>query len=147
MLAPVDKLFTDDRVCRFPALKSWDVFLPPKCCAACRAEDRTLPERQTLNGTYINQVEVAIDGLTWRQDVGPAWSQDYVPQTCGTHWLNLLGSYESWETSMILSASFARSLMSVLSDRAKICRTSGGSCARKNALTNVAGSAVRLQMC
>ena len=55
--------------------------------------------------------------------------------------------FASWETSMILSASFARSLMSVLSDRAKIWRTSGGSCAKKNALTNVVGSALRLWMC
>ena len=76
MLAPVDKLFTVDRVCRFLAPKSWDVFLPPKRCAACRAEDRTLPERQTLNATYINRVEVAIVGLTWRQDVGLTWRQD-----------------------------------------------------------------------
>ena len=98
MLAPIDKLFIVDRVCRFPAPERWVVFLSPKCCAFCRVEDRTLPERQTSNGTYINRVEVTIVGLTWRQDIGPqdyvpqTWSQDYVPQSCGTHWLNLLVS-------------------------------------------------------
>ena len=55
--------------------------------------------------------------------------------------------FASWETSKIRSASCAKSLMSVLSDRAKIWRTSGGSCAKKNALTNVVGSALRLWMC
>ena len=99
MLVPVDKLFTVDRVCRFPARKRWGVFLSLKRDEVCREGDRILPDRQTSNGTYINRVEVAIVGLTWRQDVGPqdyvpqTWSQDYVPQTCGTHWLNLLVSY------------------------------------------------------
>ena len=99
MLAPVDKLFTVDRVCRFPAPKRWDVFLSPKRYEICREGDRILPDRQILNGTYIIRGEVAIVDLTWRQDVGPqdyvpqTWSQDYVPQSCGTHWLNLLVSY------------------------------------------------------
>ena len=76
MLAPIDKLFTVDRVCRFPALERWDVFLSPKRCGTCMEEDRILPDRQTLNGTYIIREEVAIVGLTWRQDVGLTWRQD-----------------------------------------------------------------------
>ena len=98
LVVPVDKLFTVDRVCRFPAPKRWGDFLSPKRCGTCRVGDRILPERQTSSGTYKIRVEVAIVGLTWRQDVGPqdyvpqTWSQDYVPQTCGTHWLNLLVS-------------------------------------------------------
>ena len=93
MLVPVDKLFTVDRVCRFPAPKRWGVFLSPKRYEVCREGDRILPDRQTLNGTCISRRGVAIVGLTWGQDVGSPWgSQDYVPQTCGTHWLNLLVS-------------------------------------------------------
>ena len=94
MLVPVDKLFTVDRVCRFPARKRWGVFLSLKRDEVCREGDRILPDRQTLNGTYISLREVAIVGLTWGQDVGPPWgSQDYVPQTCGTHRLSLLVRY------------------------------------------------------
>ena len=90
MLVPVDKLFTVDRVYRFPARKRCGVFLSLKRDEVCREGDRILPDRQTLNGTYISLREVAIVGLTWRQDVGPqdyvpqTWSQGYVPQTCGT---------------------------------------------------------------
>ena len=91
MLVPVDKLFTVDRVYRFPTRKRCGVFLSLKLDEVCREGDRILPDRQTSNGTYKNRVEVAIVGLTWGQDVGSPWgSQDYVPQTCGTHWLNLL---------------------------------------------------------
>ncbi len=53
----------------------------------------------------------------------------------------------SLETSVILSASRASSAMFVFSDKAKIRRTSGGSCARKSALNKVAGSAFRFCMC
>ena len=56
MLVPVDKLFTVDRVCRFPAPKRWGVFLSPERLEICRERDRILPDRQTLNGTYINRV-------------------------------------------------------------------------------------------
>ena len=94
MLVPVDKLFTVDRVYRFPARKRCGVFLSLKLDEVCREGDRILPDRQTSNGTYINLRAVAIVGLTWGQDIGPPWgSQDYVPQTCGTHWLNLLVRY------------------------------------------------------
>ena len=98
LLVPVDKLFTVDRVCRFPAPKRWCVFLSPRRYGTCREGDRILPDRQTSNGIYINRVEVAIVGLTWRQDVGPqdyvpqTWSQGYVPQTCGTQ-LKILVRY------------------------------------------------------
>ena len=159
LLTPADKLFTVDRRCRFPdpkwgavfaalktggvfaAPKTGGVFLSPKRCETCRAGDKISPDHQTLSGTYISQGEVAIVDLIWGRNYV---AKDFelilsVEFTCEL--------FESWETSMILSASFARSLMSVLSDRARICRTSGGSCARKNALTNVAGSALRLRMC
>ena len=98
MLVPVDKLFTVDRVRRFPTRKRWGVFLSLKRYEVCREGDRILPDRQTLNGTYKSLREVANVGLTWGQDVGPPWgSQDYVPQTCGTHWLNLLVGYlKAW---------------------------------------------------
>ena len=56
-------------------------------------------------------------------------------------------SFVSLDTSMILSTSRARSLMSVFSDMAKIRRTSEGSCARKCAVNNVAGWAFQLCMC
>ena len=125
---PANKLFTGDRRGGFlvpkrggvflapkrggvfPAPKIGGIFLSPKCCETCRAGDRISPYHQTLSGTYISREEVAIVDLIWRQD--------YVSTTYGAEFT--CESFESLETSMILSASRARSLMSVLSDRAKI---------------------------
>ena len=97
----------------FLSPKIGGVFPSPKRCETCRAGDRILPDHQTLSGTYTSRGEVAIVGLTWRQDYVPKgfWSSP-VAFTCK--------SYESLETFMILSASRTKSLMSVFSDMAKI---------------------------
>ena len=87
----------------FAAPKTGSVFLSPKCCETCRAGDKISPDHQTLSGTYISQGEVAIVDLIWGRNYV---AKDFelilsVEFTCEL--------FESWETSMILSASFARS--------------------------------------
>ena len=87
----------------FLSPKIGGVFPSPKRCETCRAGDEISPDHQTLSGTYISQGEVAIVDLIWGRNYV---AKDFelilsVEFTCEL--------FESWETSMILSASFARS--------------------------------------